>query len=764
MSSSSSRARRSSSSAAAGLTSSQTPSWQQEQARGVPLQTLAAASSSPPRSSSLTTSSLPPLPPDAKSTPTLSAAAAAASAPIPSSPSSPSSLTSGHDLVVFGLDEAITDQDSALRDNHLPVVDMPSKTTPILAPVDGARSNSSLYGSVAMSRDESPMRSQSEAIGTQRLRQVSSHSRSHRSLSSRRSMASRQSSRRSEEMDGAALVSGLDGRFGIAEAPLASEMVDNGKDVDDMSSEHDPHFYDDDDDDDEDEDEYEEEDDFLTGSSGALAEENSPHELVRASVPPTDNTTLSINTPRMWCLSVLFSILGSSTNLFFSLRYPSVAITPVIALLLVHPLGILWDAILKRPDDPEEVFVDGLRTPPSSGPDDPVGPRKKRPTSWRLWWAQGKWNEKEHACVYVSSNVAFGFAFATDVIVEQTQFYNQSAPIMYQLLLTISTQVLGYGFAGMARRFLVRPSGMIWPGTLMSAAMFSTLHKQDNKPADGWTISRWKFFYVVWIGAFSFYFLPGLLMPALSYFSVITWFAPQNVVIANLFGVTSGLGLFPMTFDWAQITYVGNPLLVPFWAAMNVIGGLAIVMWIIAPIFYYSNVLYSSYLPILSAGVFDNTGKIYNVSKILTSEFLFDREAYKSYSRVFLPVTYMLSYGMQFAGLAALLTHTFCWHGKDIWRTWKRSWEEARQQGKSTYRPVPDVQSQSRATSSSSTTTASLGGEHYNRMSASALNVDNLISREDIHCRLMARYKDAPLSWYLLTFVSMTAIGMFVVE
>lgn len=33
----------------------------------------------------------------------------------------------------------------------------------------------------------------------------------------------------------------------------------------------------------------------------------------------------------------------------------------------------------------------------------------------RLWLAQGRWNEKEHACVYVSSNVSFGFAFATDV-------------------------------------------------------------------------------------------------------------------------------------------------------------------------------------------------------------------------------------------------------------------------------------------------------------------------------------------------------------
>ncbi|KAK2596753.1 hypothetical protein QQS21_006148 [Conoideocrella luteorostrata] len=706
----------------------------QLQEQGVPLQTLAAASSSTALSSASATSSLPPQP----TKKTLSSAETGSTA----SSSSVSSSIPDHVSVFPCLHEAVTEPTLGTLDLQLDAVDMASKKTPILRAVPGSRPNSSPYGSVAVSRDTSPMSSDSEENGTHRLRQVSSHSRSHRSLSSRRSMISRQSSRRSEDLDGAALVSGLDGRFGLAEAPLSSEILDHDKD-EDITSEDGPLLDDDDDDD-------------ASTVSAADPEDNSPHESVRASVSPTDDTTLSINTPRMWCLSVIFSILGSSTNLFFSLRYPSVAITPVIALLLVHPLGLLWDMLLKRPDDPYEGFVDGVRTQNTNAGGDPVQRRKNR-VSWRLWLAQGKWNEKEHTCVYVSSNVAFGFAFATDVIVEQTQFYNQPAPIMYQLLLTVSTQILGYGFAGMARRFLVRPSGMIWPGTLMSAAMFSTLHKQDNKIANGWTISRWKFFYVVWSGAFAFYFLPGLLMPALSYFSVITWFAPDNVVIANLFGVASGLGLFPMTFDWAQITYVGNPLLVPFWAAMNVIGGLAIVMWIIAPIFYYSNVLYTSYLPILSTGVFDNTGKIYNVSKILTPEFLFDEEAYKTYGRVFLPVTYMLSYGMQFAGLAALLTHTFCWHGKDIWRTWKKSMQEARQNGKPEYRSVPEFQS--RASS-----TGSLRGENYTRMSASTSNIDNLLSREDIHCRLMNRYKDAPLAWYLLTFASMTTIGMFLVE
>lgn len=65
---------------------------------------------------------------------------------------------------------------------------------------------------------------------------------------------------------------------------------------------------------------------------------------------------------------------------------------------------------------------------------------------------------------------------------------------MYQILLTLSTQILGYTFAGLTRQWLVRPSSMIWPGNLMSTAMFTTLHGEENKPANGWKVSRWRFF------------------------------------------------------------------------------------------------------------------------------------------------------------------------------------------------------------------------------------------------------------------------------
>ena len=46
----------------------------------------------------------------------------------------------------------------------------------------------------------------------------------------------------------------------------------------------------------------------------------------------------------------------------------------------------------------------------------------------------------------------------------------------------------------------------------------------------------------------------------------------------------------------------------------------------------------------------------------------------------------------------------------------------------------------------------------------SETEVNNSMGGEDVHSRLMRRYEDVPMTWYLLTFIAMLAIGIFVVE
>ncbi len=66
----------------------------------------------------------------------------------------------------------------------------------------------------------------------------------------------------------------------------------------------------------------------------------------------------------------------------------------------------------------------------------------------------GPFNCKEHSIVVVMASVSFSVAYATDIILAQLVFYKQNFGIPFQLLLTISTQSLGYGIAGVMRKFL----------------------------------------------------------------------------------------------------------------------------------------------------------------------------------------------------------------------------------------------------------------------------------------------------------------------
>jgi OPT oligopeptide transporter protein len=117
-------------------------------------------------------------------------------------------------------------------------------------------------------------------------------------------------------------------------------------------------------------------------------------------------------------------------------------------------------------------------------------------------------------------------------------------------------------------------------------------------------------------------------------------------------------------------------------------------------ILQYTNVWYSAYLPLVSSHTFDNTGKQYNVSQIINSDFSFNLQAYKAYSPIFLPASYFMLYGLSFATITATPTHTFLYYRKYIWTHARRPLSEQR----------------------------------------------------DIHARLMSVYKEVPNWWYLTIF------------
>lgn len=174
----------------------------------------------------------------------------------------------------------------------------------------------------------------------------------------------------------------------------------------------------------------------------------------------------------------------------------------------------------------------------------------------------GPFNVKEHTVITVMAKVVELGAYATDLVLSQELFYGQNFGYGYEVMVCLSTQLIGFGIAGLFKRFLVWPSSMIWPGAIVNAALFNTLHKSYNQK-DKKHMSRQRFFVIAAAASFAWYWFPGYIFTALSWFNWVCWIAPDNGVVNALFGYSSGLGMGFLTFDWAMISFTGSPLVIP---------------------------------------------------------------------------------------------------------------------------------------------------------------------------------------------------------
>ena len=138
----------------------------------------------------------------------------------------------------------------------------------------------------------------------------------------------------------------------------------------------------------------------------------------------------------------------------------------------------------------------------------------------------GPFNIKEHVLIALTANCAGSTAYAVDIIVIQKVFYEQDFGFGANFLLILTTQMLGYGMAGVLRRYLVYPAAMIWPANLVQVALFNTLHQEEELKPGQW--SRYRFFIWATIGMFFYAWIPGFFFPALTAFTWICWIRPQT--------------------------------------------------------------------------------------------------------------------------------------------------------------------------------------------------------------------------------------------
>ncbi|XP_028792488.1 oligopeptide transporter 2-like [Neltuma alba] len=403
-----------------------------------------------------------------------------------------------------------------------------------------------------------------------------------------------------------------------------------------------------------------------------LKEDNdeSPIEEVRVTVPNDDDPTLPVWTFRMWFLGLISVALLSFINTFFQYRAEPMVVTMISVQIATLPIG--------------KFMAKALPT------------TKFRILGWEFSLNPGPFNVKEHVLISIFANVAGNTAYAVSIVNIIKAFYGRNISFLAGWVLVITTQVLGYGWAGILRKYVVDPAHMWWPSTLVQVSLFRALHEKDHR-----RMSRGKFFLIAFVCSLAWYVVPGYLFPTLSAISWVCWAFPKSVTAQQLGSGMQGLGLGAFALDWTVVSsYLESPLVSPFFAIANVAVGYILVIYVMMPLVYWVfNFYNANTFPIFSNELFDSKGLQYNVTAIVNDNFQIDLDQYAKQGRVNLSAFFAVTYGIGFAAIVSTLSHVAVFNGREIYRRFRASRTE----------------------------------------------------NEDIHTRLMKKYEDIPNWWFYVT-------------
>ncbi|KAK3193820.1 hypothetical protein Dsin_025130 [Dipteronia sinensis] len=419
---------------------------------------------------------------------------------------------------------------------------------------------------------------------------------------------------------------------------------------------------------------------------------DSPIEQVRLMVPITDDPTLPTLTFRTWILGPITNAILAFVSQFFLYRQNSISISGTCVQILLIALGKLMAATL------------------------PSKPVKVPGTRWSFSMNPGPFNIKENVLLTILATSGLDSPYAITIPSVRKIYYKKYLNFWAGLLMILTTQLLGYGFAGIFMKFLVYNPYMWYPFTLLDVSFYRSLHEVEVRPKRG--KSKFQFFLIAVVASFAYAVVPGYFFPSISALSIVCLFW-KNSVTAQLIGSgRSGFGIGSFSFDWNAISsYLSNPLGFPMSTIINNAIGFILLLYIICPIAYWTNSNNARHFPFSSLELFDKSGHYYDVSKVLNhSDLTFNKKGYENYSHLYVSVVYLFLIGFDFASITATLSHFVAFHARDVWRQFKQAYR------------------------------------------------NNNANTEDIHNRLMKKYDHVPQWWFFAILVLGIFLGILSCE
>ncbi|KAG0376601.1 hypothetical protein BGX24_007488 [Mortierella sp. AD032] len=415
---------------------------------------------------------------------------------------------------------------------------------------------------------------------------------------------------------------------------------------------------------------------------------NSAVEAVRLVVPITDDTTLTAITFRYWIIATLFAIIGSVVQQYYFYRTASGSFSIFFVNLVSYWMGRAMARTL-----PVESFSLG---------------------SYSLSLNSGPFNIKEHALIGITVSTAANAAYAIDILSATDLYLNYRINALGSLLLVLTTQCVGYGMAGVLRKYLVYPSEMVWWNNLVQVVFYNAIHNTNEFKTRN-MIRGWSYMKVFWVfcGAMFLYeFIPQYLAPLLVFFDWVCMISPFNRDVWAIFSSISGGGVFSLSFDWNSIG--GSTMYYPLTSQLCNFAGMILNYWVILPIMWLTNTLGTrTFGRPLTSRLFHENGTKFDINSVLNVDFSLDVAKYDAGTPAVMTPLYALVFFVSFVALSGCVSHIICFHGASIVSNWKR-----------------------------------------------AIDGDG----DDIHSRMMRKYPEVPQLWYAAFYVVMAALAILVCE
>ncbi|KAK9323419.1 OPT oligopeptide transporter protein-domain-containing protein [Lipomyces orientalis] len=353
---------------------------------------------------------------------------------------------------------------------------------------------------------------------------------------------------------------------------------------------------------------------------------HSPYPEIRAVTDPSDDPDIPIETLRVYMLGIIWVIIGSFINEIFFYRQPRLQLDSTVLQLLLYPCGKLTEYL---PD-------------------------------WGLWIGNsrysmnpGRWNAKEQMLATIILNIGAerGFFMTYVVAMREEQFFNQKfINFGFMFLMNVSMIFMGFGFSGVLRKWVVFPKKTMWPTVLPTLALNRALLITEKKTStNGWTISSYRFFFIVFGASFVYFFFPDV-------FNWITWINPKSVILAII---------------------CGQNLVVPFFSVMNKYAGMFFSSFLLLGM-YWTNYKFTAYLPPNSNDVYDKYGDSFDVGSVMDENKLLNVTAYRSYSPLYISMGGILQTSAFFMLSTLSLSYVLLTERKRIWQVAKQTYQQFR--------------------------------------------------------------------------------------